>query len=121
MSDKPLGAQSATAVDTAGNVRRDQLSHAAPTPGPWAVSPRLEGHVFAGDELIAGCMGHSRNFDDAGLRDRQIANARLIAAAPELLSVVRAYVAACKEQDIKLGSITGDALAAIAKAEGRQP
>lgn len=63
------------------------------TPGPWQVNPRMEGHVFAGDVLIAGCMGHSRNFDDNGLREQQIANARLVAAAPDLYEALKAIEA----------------------------
>lgn len=46
------------------------------------------------------------------------ANASLIAAAPDLLEALEAYVSACKEQDIHLGSITGNAEAVIAKARG---
>ena len=74
------------------------------TPGPWTAD-RLEGHVFTiatykgenpdhslSGRLIANCMGHSSNFE-LGLRDEQIANARLIAAAPSLLA---AALTACK-------------------------
>lgn len=43
----------------------------------------------------------------------------LIAAAPELLECLVAYVNACEFQGIKLGAITGDACAAIAKATGQ--
>ncbi len=37
----------------------------------------------------------------------------------ELLAALKAYVSACHDQGINLGPITGNAEAAIAKAEGR--
>lgn len=46
------------------------------------------------------------------------ATGNLIAAAPELYEALKAYVDACKEQGIKLGSVAGDAEAALAKARG---
>jgi len=53
------------------------------TSGPWHVDVE-DVHVFAGRVLIAGCGGHSDNFTP-DLRETQKANARLIAAAPDLL------------------------------------
>lgn len=53
------------------------------TPGPWRVHP-FDGHVSAGERLVANCMGHSDN-QNPHCRDENIANARLIAAAPSLL------------------------------------
>lgn len=44
---------------------------------------------------------------------------RAVNAHEELIAALKAYVAACRAQGIKLGSITGDAEALIAKAEGR--
>lgn len=97
------------------------------TPGPWTIRPNLEGHVFAGDQLIAGCMGHSRNFNDANLRDEQLANAQLIAAAPEMRDALE-FIAFCLSERvdhtiapsfITLATLVDKARAAIAKAEGR--
>ncbi len=72
-------------------------------------------------------------------REEQWANAHLIAAAgtaatraeemgydgraavealPELLGLLQQYVTACRDQDIKLGSITGDAKSVLNKAKG---
>ena len=53
------------------------------TPGPWQLGTEKT-HVFSGKVLIAGCGGYSDNFTK-GLREIQQANARLIAAAPDLL------------------------------------
>lgn len=41
---------------------------------------------------------------------------KLTALEKEMLVVLRAYVDACKKQGIRLGPITGDAEAVIAKA-----
>ena len=54
------------------------------TPGPWRVEAG-DVHVFSDRILIAGCGAHSDNFTP-NLRETQQANARLIAAAPDLLA-----------------------------------
>ena len=46
------------------------------------------------------------------------ANARLIAAAPELLEALRDYVGGCTDDDCLMGETCRNARAAIAKAEG---
>ena len=48
----------------------------------------------------------------------RLANARLIAAAPDLLQIAKDYVSLCQWHDIK-GAALDLALASIAKAEGR--
>jgi len=56
------------------------------TPGPWILE-QDDWHIYAPcgghTGLVAGCGGHSCNRRD--LQDEQRANARLIAAAPDLL------------------------------------
>lgn len=82
------------------------------TQGPWTV----EGD---GDEVSIVNREHDGDDWDIATVHSTLANAHLIAAAPEMLKALKEYVAACSEQDIRLGPITGDAKAAIAKAEGR--
>ena len=95
------------------------------TPGPWAVSPDhifrnqadiFEIHWSAIGECIAECV-HGE------------ANARLIAAAPELLEALKEYIAAGENSVtatddvaamIRFGEANKAALAAIAKATGDQ-
>lgn len=102
------------------------------TPGPWA---------FDDDEIVALCGTHvvcfGHDYDDYGgigasaesVRDNKTgdydstarqseieANARLIAAAPELLAVVCAVAEFFKDTNAPLGAA---ARRAIAKAEGQ--
>lgn len=91
------------------------------TPGPWRISKesptiiKRDFREIGSDEgeLIASAHGYSNSgfFPDGAAA---IANARLIAAAPELLAALRNYVDGC--------SLSIDALAvaraAIAKATG---
>jgi hypothetical protein len=80
------------------------------TPGPWAAIDygyKTVG-VFAGMERVLDA-----NTRYGRTREEVLANARLAAAAPELLAALRAYV--------RSGVIiaeTGDAVAALAKATG---
>lgn len=58
------------------------------TPGPWKVDPKHDEHVITEDSLTVASMDIFR--PDA------LANARLIAAAPELLEAARAILQ-CRE------------------------
>jgi hypothetical protein len=87
------------------------------TPGPWVQEGR---HVeaFDGKECVMG-------IEIYGPEDEALANARLIAAAPELLEVLRFTLAELEVSAIRDGlepeelvAVT-KARAAIAKAEGR--
>ena len=85
------------------------------TPGPWEADSERRGHVVwargpTGSMLVATC-GHAA-FDGA--------NARLIAAAPDLLAALKAMFAdACDcGPDVHCRSCELG-LRAIAKAEGR--
>lgn len=86
----------------------------AHTPGPWA--------QYEGDPLIiVDSYGASLGEMSAGSpnvsRSEQIANARLIAAAPELLDALRAVVSVADRKTVEFDL----AHAAIAKATGEQP
>lgn len=86
-----------------------QVEH---TPGPWTLQlSRTEGYVMQGKFCIAA-LG-----DCAAPRD---ANARLIAAAPELLDALQAMVDHYGPDHSTLQSTPWDrARAAIAKARGQ--
>ena len=95
------------------------------TPGPWEVFDDVEGCEFPGidnaGESIVLC---GSIFDDGGIRgdtkEERLANARLIAAAPELLSVLEELQESASywsEYDVPLG-IVDRINAAIAKAKG---
>ena len=81
------------------------------TPGPWTVTP--DSFVMAGSRPsigVARIITHAQEF---------VANARLIAAAPDLLEACRAVLLArivCPED---MSAEVELVRAAIAKAEGR--
>ena len=90
------------------------------TPGPW--HHEADGHTGAvkteTKQLIASVFGGDPEcHEDA----RQIANARLIAAAPDLLKALRAWVQSTSwdEQTGSMRPVYDLAKAAIARAEGR--
>jgi len=100
------------------------------TPGPWEVFDDVEGCEFPGidnaGESIVLC---GSIFDDGGIRgdtkEERLANARLIAAAPELLEAVERLLigaAACaiphpKEREV-LQMAVDFAIQAKRKAKG---
>jgi hypothetical protein len=87
------------------------------TPGPWTDrngDGEVDGYVWAGDTVICGL----------GDKARQRADARLIAAAPDLLYALKAMLKHYDYSRVKGWSPSSAALraqAAVAKAEGRQP
>jgi len=93
------------------------------TLGPWHVWH--ETHVMGDDRLVAACGGYSNNVKPA--YDENAANARLIAAAPDMLEALK-YIT---EQMPDHGSEADAARAAwrmlaiardtIRKAEGKEP
>lgn len=90
------------------------------TPGPWRfyTEPQPNGCPIVGNGhgLMLAMLAHSVNYPDQ--RDEANANARLIAAAPELLEALARYV----QQDIAHGMTENNlhrtACFAIAKATG---
>ena len=53
------------------------------TPGPWEI--KYEFNVFdEKNRVVAACGGHSSNVDSDKVREENIANAYLIAAAPDM-------------------------------------
>lgn len=103
------------------------------TPGPWTHDPIWSNRVVMPDYSYIWIIGydskggpiHVARVD--GPREEQCtANARLIAAAPELLEALKLLLAEC-DQQVSIGNMPYDwvsfgiARAAIAKAEGAQP
>lgn len=97
---------------------------AAHTPGPWKVGESY--YVLAGPEdgHLAACFNYVKGLGTVP----QYANARLIAAAPELLEALKDVLKACGEQGLNVieteeGGPDAEwavrAEAVIAKAEGR--
>lgn len=100
------------------------------TPGPWLVASQSGGafHIQTGDLLVAQAVIASDMEDDRNSPDPQTAlhNARLIAAAPDLLqSAVNLLDAVVTQCEYGKGSATDiwviEARAAIAKATGETP
>jgi len=95
------------------------------TPGPWKVDKEL--NSFRGQWLIAIDVGdRGRGMavaETIGGTGDERANARLIAAAPDLLNALQAIVKSLADQDdegmIEHAQQMIDARAAIAKAEGQ--
>jgi hypothetical protein len=102
----------------------------AHTPGPceWGYDDGEGRHVIRMGSACGYANGYESHHvleyehvlypEDGAQYDEAEANTRLIAAAPELLDIVRRYVAACLEQNILLGGITGDAQDLLARLDG---
>lgn len=104
------------------------MSH---TPGPWIADQPFEGHVAnASGRLVCSAMGHYDGEEHT--RKENVANARLIAAAPELLAALKAIWAFDEIRSAtdcgptnegypspELFAARAAVEAAIAKAEGR--
>lgn len=91
------------------------MSAVTHTPGPWNVGTSAQGRevVFLnGLTERHGGLGPSQNWIDCNTE----ANARLIAAAPELLEFVKDWL---ERQGTDNNYMVAKARAAIAKAEGR--
>ena len=83
------------------------------TPGTWEVDTDINTDVVSDGGIVADCGLFSGPVDE----DEQIANARLIAAAPELLKHLKIAMEYLPHVSIEWAK---KARATIAKAEGRQ-
>ncbi len=87
-------------------------TNGAHTPGPWRIDPYGLGVVVGPDGFSIQTSGPDCIVGD----ESSYANARLIAAAPELLAIALSVAAHFEGTDSPLGLA---AAAAIQKAEGR--
>ena len=99
-----------------------RLAQAA-TPGPWYVTGKLTRYVEAliDGGLIQEVAACGPTKADGGYGPQQEANARLIAAAPDLLEALKWMVLRTEEGGYSDGKCLEEARAAIAKATGEQP
>lgn len=103
---------------------------AQPTAGPWTFKIRSQtneccGKVMSATAYVSADTGH-KEIAVLYSQDNQESNARLIAAAPDLLAALKdmtaiferaAQLSGCGREFIEIR--TAEARAAIAKAEGR--
>ena len=96
------------------------------TPGPWEIVPGDEWTCDVGTPEGDYPDGRKRHYNVASVnrrRDEYEANIRLIAAAPELLSIARHWVALdsgawhAERHAAEKAELLADTLAAIAKAQ----
>lgn len=91
------------------------------TPGPWDTDLSEHDHPYQDIAVRSGTRTICRVWiDDAPVHDynaEQLANARLIAAAPELLEALRNLVEAATHHQACARAALAKARAAIAKAE----
>lgn len=90
------------------------------TPGPWNVNtlPKWHTEVFAGLYLICEAIGGQRHLDEPRNPKQDEANARLIAAAPDLLAALKMVKSRDDAYDLDISEHERDQLHdAISKAE----
>jgi hypothetical protein len=87
------------------------------TPGPWSTGCDEDGHMVyaADDSAVADALR------DDGDAEAEVSNARLIAAAPDLLAACQVALAAYRlaGKDVPENSTAATLRSAIAKAEGQ--
>lgn len=105
----------------ADNPAAENPTTAQHTPGPWVIDGnRIRTDYIRFEGAVRGvCVAQ---VDKAGVGTPQAeANARLMAAAPELLAALKDILACPNWHPEFSGSLWNNAVAAIARAEGRQP
>ena len=95
---------------------RGETTH---TPGPWTV---VDGHYIESSSHVIAMSLHEEAENDAVLAECE-ANARLIAAAPDMLKALKYVVRDQRDRDSGEGELYGQdfvttCIAAIDKAEG---
>lgn len=91
------------------------------TPGPWTIRRSNDGSGDVGitadglPNVLAECFGDLRHSGERA-SDEAYANARLIAAAPDMLAALQAQEAADEANEVRLNYTEWQALEDIAKA-----
>jgi len=91
------------------------------TPGPWQVVPAAKAeHPWVVGDAEGGSIASCEPMGPWMSAAEATANARLIAAAPEILAALKSLVGEWPpDEQVKLGDRIKQAQAAIFKAEGR--
>ena len=93
-----------------------QMQH---TPGPWQADEKPQWYPWPeAIEIKAGNWTIAWTTTSAEFRDRTVADARLIAAAPDMLAALKAFQHAWVFVEVYDGAYA-KAVAAIAKATGK--
>jgi hypothetical protein len=89
------------------------------TPGPWTVEP-YDNTDLCGIYRVWEVQRRLVGEDEQAIQREELANARLIAAAPELLAALERIESAVRSGDMRslVVSLQGIVRAAIAKARG---
>lgn len=97
--------------------REDHVTHGSHTPGPWRVGQMADSVVAEDGTNLARSIGpYSRG--GGAPHDERAANAKLIAAAPDLLAACRAAVASGGLEGANLTNALSRCRAAVEKATG---
>lgn len=87
------------------------------TNGPWTIYGDIEGQTAICDESDT-IIAYLDKWSSERLREN-VSNARLIAAAPELLAALRELTIACEDEGVRcISHLLAKSRAAIAKATG---
>src|SRR5690349_6978861 len=104
------------------------MSDSKHTPGPWTAERVLiktsayneVGYVCHGSTVVAQTWTPGNGAPHHAQVEETLANARLIAAAPEMLEALKYVSTQCDMLEMNDAPWMKDVLAAIAKAEGKQ-
>ncbi len=91
------------------------------TKGPWSLCDKVSTLVTSGNRSIASTGCYQTNVDFDKTHDENIANAHLIAAAPELYQALENILCWREQRDtpyVPIDYIEGVASLALAKARG---
>jgi hypothetical protein len=89
------------------------------TPGPWSIFSDRADRTTIGSRIARICDMHGK--DPAFYTDEDAANARLIAASPELLEALERWISMALNSGLEgCDEILEQAEAAIAKAKGQE-
>jgi len=88
------------------------------TPGPWKIKFDFNVFQLKTGRLVASCGGHSSNVNPQEIHYENLANTRLVAAAPDLYFACRAALLTLEDDDnyYKYKDVVNTLRQAIAKA-----